>query len=359
MDNGAIFSPSLARQQLAAAKDWSYVDGWLAAKFGNQKVPRFERNGDTLKALLALAAYNESADEQEDLLIKVQEKALSGLKDEAEASPYSDLLEELESSLTREGSQALEDLAALSTTLGVNAVEAVEYDLILDHTSLALFVACSGLIWNKIYSLGTHITELTQTVFTLSQQCQHVSTLQASLDNELQQLRKTLADIQRFALPTHCDLVTTQSVKRPLTSDTSSSSVQSLSPTNEEHPTVPKPDYPRLTKYLTKKLREYNDRIKALGLDSAEMKQQPRHPTLPALKEHEIRTSQRMVSVAALEARVAAFHGLPHGKQEALHEVGKAERELEGLRRQRDSLFEGLVEKGGASGGAERARRRG
>merc|ERR1711939_855085 len=53
----AIFSPSVARQQQAAAKDWNYIDNWLSSKFNGKTPPPFERNNDTLKALLALAAH--------------------------------------------------------------------------------------------------------------------------------------------------------------------------------------------------------------------------------------------------------------------------------------------------------------
>ena len=89
--NAAIFSPSVARAAASTAKDWSYVDDWLRRKYaassssssassisGGAKatakrsswttVPQFERNPETLKALLALAAANEAADETRVLL---------------------------------------------------------------------------------------------------------------------------------------------------------------------------------------------------------------------------------------------------------------------------------------------------
>ena len=75
-----LFSPSKARQQQAAAKDWSYVDGWLARKYHPKPVPRFERNDDTLQALLALAAFNEKADEEEELVERVEKAALEEME---------------------------------------------------------------------------------------------------------------------------------------------------------------------------------------------------------------------------------------------------------------------------------------
>ena len=77
--NAAIFSPSVARAAASTAKDWSFVDDWLHRKYaassasggGGGKtaakrsswttVPQFERNPETLKALLALAAANEAS----------------------------------------------------------------------------------------------------------------------------------------------------------------------------------------------------------------------------------------------------------------------------------------------------------
>jgi HAUS augmin-like complex subunit 1 len=75
----AFFSPSKAKQQRAQAQDWQHVDTWLASKFQGRSIPQFERNEDTLKALLALVAANEKADEERDLLWNVQKEALSEL----------------------------------------------------------------------------------------------------------------------------------------------------------------------------------------------------------------------------------------------------------------------------------------
>ncbi len=82
----AVFSPSKARQQLAEAKDWQYIDTWLSARYGSKQPPAYERNGDTLKVLLALAAHNEVADEENQLLLKLKERTLEELKAEVGAS---------------------------------------------------------------------------------------------------------------------------------------------------------------------------------------------------------------------------------------------------------------------------------
>ena len=80
----ALFSPSKARQQQALAKDWSFIDSWLTKKYAHKPVPKFERNDETLQALLALAAFNEKADEEQDLVERLEEAALKELEQEVE-----------------------------------------------------------------------------------------------------------------------------------------------------------------------------------------------------------------------------------------------------------------------------------
>jgi len=60
----SLFSPSKAAEQQRLAKDWTYIHQFLSQKYPfPQKVPKFEENEETLKALLALAAFNEKGDE--------------------------------------------------------------------------------------------------------------------------------------------------------------------------------------------------------------------------------------------------------------------------------------------------------
>src|SRR5271156_3589009 len=113
----AIFSPSIARQQLATAKDWNYIDGWLNTKFNGKSAPPFERNNDTLKALLALAALNETADEDCELLSKVEAKSLQELQRKDAADHDGEILNAIEDRLTREGHASLDALSAAGVAL--------------------------------------------------------------------------------------------------------------------------------------------------------------------------------------------------------------------------------------------------
>jgi HAUS augmin-like complex subunit 1 len=47
--------------------------------------------------------------------------------------------------------------------------------------------------------------------------------------------------------------------------------------------------------------------------------------------------------VEGLEAQVDAYRGLPADREAARKEVGRLEVELDGVRKRRDALFEGLV----------------
>ena len=76
----ALFSPSKARIAQAQARDWGFVDSWLAKRYSGKRVPAFEKSEDTLEALLTLATLNESADEQRQAVDRVEQSALSGLE---------------------------------------------------------------------------------------------------------------------------------------------------------------------------------------------------------------------------------------------------------------------------------------
>lgn len=74
----ALFSPSKARVVQAQAKDWAVVDSWLSKRYGS-RMPNFERNEDTLQALLTLANLNESGDEQRSQVERIERTALQAL----------------------------------------------------------------------------------------------------------------------------------------------------------------------------------------------------------------------------------------------------------------------------------------
>jgi HAUS augmin-like complex subunit 1 len=125
---GSTFSPSKARQQVAQARDWNDVDSWLTAKFGRRSAPAFERNPETLKILLSLAACNEAADEETELLSRLETQAITSLQAEHDKEREHDLLAALEESLTAEGREALGVLSEASVALGNVVPDRLRYD---------------------------------------------------------------------------------------------------------------------------------------------------------------------------------------------------------------------------------------
>ncbi|PMD42581.1 hypothetical protein L207DRAFT_316143 [Hyaloscypha variabilis F] len=280
----AIFSPSVARQQLAAAKDWNYIDSWLSTKFNGKTPPPFERNNDTLKALLALAALNETADEERELLARVEAKALQDLQAKRETDPNAQLLNSIEESLTREGHASLEALSTLSITLN-QAIPDVE-------------------------KVGRSIIDLQVTAYDLDQASDRVSILEKHLASELDTINALIKDLQSDEYQPSSIL-----------------SKQTL-------------DYQRKTKALASKLPELKDRVTSLSASLGNSK-----VTLQDAQREEEKFKNLLAVVKDLEVQVKSYHSLPQDTDLARLELESVKVELQDLTRQRDSMFEGLVER--------------
>ena len=279
----AIFSPSVARQQLAAAKDWNYIDSWLSTKFSG-RTPPFERNKDTLKALLALATLNESADEERDLLARVEAKALYDLQTKEEDGPNAQLMQSLEASLTREGLSTLEVLAVLSEEFGQSIADVVK--------------------------MGRSMIDLQVTTNHLDQASDRISALERHMNTELDTINILIKDLQSdtYQAPTG------------LAKETSS--------------------YQRQAKVLAAKLPEIKDRVASLSAAMGSSK-----ITIGDVKLEEDKFRELMGTVKDLEAQLKSYHGLPQDTDLARLELETVRVELRDLTQQRDSMFEGLVER--------------
>jgi HAUS augmin-like complex subunit 1 len=279
----AIFSPSVARQQLAAAKDWNYIDSWLSTKF-NGKTPPFERNNDTLKALLALAALNESADEERELLARVEAKALQDLQSNGDADPNLEILTGLENALTREGTASLEALSALSVLLNQPVAD--------------------------VEGLGRSIIDLQVTSYNLDQASDRISILERHLNTELERINTLIKDLESDAYQCPPNLA------------------------------KQKTDYQRRTKALAAQLPELRDRVASLSAATGVPT-----TTVEDVKAEEDKFKDMLAKVNSLEAEVRTYHGLPQDTDLARLELESLRVELRDLTRQRDSMFEGLVER--------------
>lgn len=283
--NGAIFSPSLARQQLAAAKDWNYIDAWLSTKFSPKSPPAFERNSDTLKALLALAALNESAGEERELLARCEARTLQELENIQAADPHLDLMSPIAENLSREGESALDALANLSVVLNQPIPDTEK--------------------------MGRSIIDLQVTSAELAQTSERISILEAHLNDELSNINAMIKDLQSDAYQPPSEM-TKQTI-----------------------------DYQRKVKALASKLPELRDRVASLAAKEGGGQK----ITIQDVKAEEEKYKDTMRIVKELEAQVKSYHGLPQDTDLARLELESLRVELRELTRQRDSMFEGLVER--------------
>ncbi|KAF4632676.1 hypothetical protein G7Y89_g5451 [Cudoniella acicularis] len=279
----AIFSPSVARQQLAATKDWNYIDSWLSSKFHGRTPPAFERNNDTLKALLALATWNEGADEERELIARVESKALQDLQAREDANPNAELLGSIEESLTREGQTSLEALSTLSVALN---------QPVPDTEKLGRSI------------IDTHIAS-----FDLDQAADRVVTLETYLKEELDRINSLIGTLRGDEYQPLSDLT------RQTT------------------------DYQRKIKGLAAKLPELKERVASLVAVAGTPIR------IEDVKAEEDKFKELLVTVKDLEAQVKSYHGLPQDIDLARLELESLRVELRDLTRQRDSMFEGLVER--------------
>lgn len=287
--SGAIFSPSVARIAASTARDWSYVDAWLTSKFPS-RLPPFERNPDTLKALLALAALNETADEDRLLLARADAAALQDHLSHAAsaAGPQGQLagplLDAIEHHLSREGAAALDSMAAMSVQAGIAYPEPAD----LGRDMVAL-------------QASTYETERTK---------DRVDTLY----RHIQQEATLVADVLRRLQSDH--------YKPP----------PGLAKQNL--------DVQRKVKTLSAQLPDLRDRVATLAasVDTS-------HPTVDDVAREEQQYLELLTRKKELDAQMAVFEGLPNDPDMARSELDALRRQLRGVTSRRDAVFEGLVER--------------
>ncbi|KAF4976086.1 hypothetical protein FZEAL_7196 [Fusarium zealandicum] len=286
--DSAIFSPSVARIAASTARDWSYVDAWLSSKFHPRPVPPFERNNDTLKALLALASANEAADEERSLLAKAEAAALaesgSGHAQPARRPLREGLLEAVQHNLPTDGHTALDAMAGMALQLGVAFPEPE--------------------------TLGRRMSDLQSSVFDAEQMKARVELLHRHIDDEASHINHLLRDLQ------------TDDYKPP-----SHLAKQNL-------------EMQRKVKTLSAKLPELQDRVTALAASADSS-----HPTIADLTRDEQDYLAMLSRRKELDLQLASFQGLPSNPDIARSELEDMRGQLRSITSQRDSVFEGLVER--------------
>ena len=282
----ANFSPTLARQAIATTKDWNYVDAWLSRQFSPGSAPPFERNAETLKALLALAAVNEAADEERDLLSNAEAKALTELRQHEPSGPQAELLGSLEDNLTKSGKESLEALAETATVLNLPFADTEE--------------------------MARRVVDLQVNSFNIAQASSCVSILHDHLESESELASKMLEEFEGEEYRASSD-VTKQTA-----------------------------EYQRKAKLLVNKLPELTERIAALQNSE---NTGPVQTSIQDIDAEEKRFKAALAMVKDLEVQVKSYHGLPHDTDLARQELERLRDELQKLTKQRDGMFEGLVER--------------
>jgi len=280
----ALFSPSKARIAQAQARDWGFVDSWLAKRYSGKRVPAFEKGEDTLEALLTIATLNESADEQRQAVDRVEQCALFGLEKQRSGASE-DIYQAILRHLDQDGDESLETLA--KTTLILNAPS---------NATIADLAASS--------------IDLQTENFDLSQQQAHLKDQRAALQREANRLKALLRELKDDAFQPAPDIA---------------------------EQTI---EWNKASKHLKAKVGEYDDRLSALrssGSPSISIEQ-------VAQQSENLRLQKSKLT--GLEAELKAYQSLPTNAREARATLEDSRDELRRLTQRRDRLFEGLVQSG-------------
>ncbi|KAL4944820.1 hypothetical protein BDV06DRAFT_68508 [Aspergillus oleicola] len=281
-----LASPTKARQAAIQAKDWAYVNSWLNRHYAPNPIPKFERNEDTLRTLLALAGANEVADEEAAMLHHAREKTIEGFKarEKTEKRQKVEILDEVEHCLDETGAGDLDDLAETAAVLGS--------------------------FGTRTRDVSQSIIDLTREEFETQEQLGRVERLHKYLKGELVTLREQLEELKSNpAFETPANLPT-------LTSE-----------------------WTRGTKLLSAKVDEYQDRSKVLERNSN------KGATLENVMLEEEEVGRMVELVQSLEAKIRTFHDLPKDVPGARAKYQELEREFNQLTQERDTMFEQLVER--------------
>ncbi|KAI8720309.1 hypothetical protein NCS52_00475900 [Fusarium sp. LHS14.1] len=288
--DSAIFSPSVARIAASTARDWSYVDAWLSSKFHPRPVPPFERNNDSLKALLALASTNEAADEERNLLAKSEAAALQELKESE--------------SKTNNGTRPLRE----------GLLDAVQHNLPPDgHTALDAMAHMAlqlGVAFPEPETLGRRMCELQSTIYDTEQMKARVEILHQHIDAEAARINDLLRELQN------------DDYQPPIQLAKQNLEIQ------------------RKVKALSTKLPELQDRVAALAANTDSS-----HPTIADLARDEQEYLAVLARKKELDLQLASFQGLPSNPDMARSELEDLRGQLRSITSQRDAVFEGLVER--------------
>lgn len=342
-----LLSPSKAAQAAELSLAWSEITHFLTPLFHPHPIPPFERNPATLDALLQLSAHCSAQTDHNALSASTRALAFqelqsallstttnassannSNIYDTENSDPTIPILLSITSSLPPESQTALNTLSSLPSAL----------KSIHPHTP---------------ETMALSLSHLTRSESETAQQLARVESLHQQLKSE-HALAQELLDKLRGE---------SNSSTSTGASSRETSGSGSAAPFQTPGGLVNKTgEWQRGSKQLGAKLGEYRERARRLEKSnpSSASKSNPNHHhqhgnsksgTHGSIGLGELRVEERELRdlearVRGLEGRVRGFEGLPPDKEMALLEVERMRRELEGLVRKRDGMFEGLIERG-------------
>lgn len=289
-----MFSPSVTRIAATEARDWTFVDSWLTSWFSGRQPPPFERNADTLKSMLALIAFNETAEAEAGLLARVDQDALEDLpqcaiwpaKDDAPSllAVRDSLLDIIRQEMPKEGRVALSSLATMSVSARVAHPEPEQ--------------------------LSAAILDTQSAIFDVEQMTARAETLERQILSEIANARDILHSVQEegYRLPDGL-------AKRKL-------------------------EVQRAVKAMTAQVPEFERRVASLR-ETAASSEYSVHDILREEEDYINLVENRK----GLEKRISVFRGLPSDPELARNELNAYKKELQGITSRRDAAFQGLVER--------------
>lgn len=310
--SAAIFSPSVARIAANTARDWSYVDSWLASLFpSGHSVPVFERNPTTLRILLSIAETNEAVDETRHLVAHGNGDLLQRLcghetgyttKGDSVASSH-DPDHKIPSSMTELRADLLDSVERHFTPEGRVALD-----------SLVSTAIQNGTVVPNTRTISLSFLELQTSLFEQIQITSRLDVLTRHIQQERQKVENLLAMLERY----ECNL--------PPGLAKSNLNLQ------------------RRIKTVAAQIEDIQDQepdtvaviIPQVGATG---------PSVQAVIQGEQDFLAILVHKKELEERIAAFQGLPSDPDKARDELDTLRRQLQNFISRRDQVFEGLVER--------------
>ncbi|ATY64765.1 hypothetical protein CCM_01219 [Cordyceps militaris CM01] len=289
-----MFSPSVARIAATEARDWSFVDSWVASQFPGRQPPPFEHNADTLRALLGLIALNDTASEEARLLARVDRDALVEIPPSADAAASArpatlaamrdSLLDIVEQELPKEGRVALHAMSSMAVSASIALPEPEQLGAAILATQSAIFE--TEQMTSRADALEWHIhAEI--------EHANHVLNLMLDeIGNVPEGLGKRNMELQRTVKAMKSQVPVFEKSVASLKSSAASSDFTVHDILREEQEYLA----------LVEKRRE-------------------------------------------LEGRISVFRGLPSDPDLARHELNAYRKELQSITSRRDAAFQGLVER--------------